>query len=125
MVTLAEAALKFSNSSSPTSPPLAAELLDVEVVGAHAYLLVGVEGDAYLAVLDVGVLLQVDHGLYDLGDAGLVVGAEQRVAVGDDEVFAHVLQEFGKFLGRHGDALGEQNVGAAVVVDNLWLDVGS
>ena len=54
--------------------PLAAEPLDVEVMGTHAYLLVGVEGYADLAVAYLLVVAQVAHGLYNLGYARLVVG---------------------------------------------------
>ena len=79
--------------------PVAAELLHIEVVGTHANLLVGVEGDADVAMLDFVVVAQVAHGLHNLGNTGLVVGAEQCGAVGDDEVFALVSQQFREFLG--------------------------
>ncbi len=62
-----------------------AEGLDVEVLGAAADLLVGGEADADRAVQEIRVVLQPRHEGHDLGDAGLVVGAEQRRAVGVDE----------------------------------------
>ena len=68
--------------------PVCAEAPDVKLVCALAYLLVGIEGDAYLAVLDFGMMLQIIYGRDDFGDAGLIVGAEQRRAVGDDERLA-------------------------------------
>ena len=78
--------------------PLAPELLNVEVVGPHAYLLVRVESHAYVAVLHLVVVAQPAHGLNNLGNAGLVVGAEQGVAVGHDNVLALVGKQFGKFF---------------------------
>ena len=105
--------------------PLATEALHVEMVGTHAYLLVGVEGYAYVAVGNLLVLLQIDHGLHNLGYAGLVVSTQQRRAVGHDEVFAHVVQQLGKLAWRRDNALGEQNVLAVVLLDYLCLDAGT
>ncbi len=102
---------------------VASESVNVEVVGAESDFFVGVEGDADFAVLDVGVLLQIDHGLDDFGDAGFVVGSEQGGAVGDDEVFADVPTEFGKLLDGGDDAFGEGDVAAVIVWDDARLDV--
>ena len=70
-----------------------AELLDGEVDDAAADLLVGVEDDLDRAVRDVGVRGEVADRGEDLGDAGLVVGAEQARPVGDDELVAGVVRE--------------------------------
>ncbi len=72
-----------------------AEGLDVEVLGAAADLLVGGEGDADRAVEELGVVLHPGHRGHDLGDAGLVVGAEQGGAVGVDERVADDLGQVG------------------------------
>ena len=97
--------------------PFAAEALDVELVGALAYLLVGVEGYAHGAVFHLGMLLHVLHGAHNLGYAGLVVGAEQCRAVGHDEVLALVVEQLGELFGREHDAeLVVEGDGAAVVV---------
>ena len=69
-----------------------AEPRDVEVFGAAADLFVGREADADRAVRDVGVRHQVRGRLDDLGDAGLVVRAEQRRAGGGDDVVADLLR---------------------------------
>ncbi len=53
-----------------------AEELYVELVGTETDLLVRVEGDANLAVLHLGMCLEIHHGGDDLGDASLVVGSE-------------------------------------------------
>ena len=55
--------------------PFATELLHVKVVGTHTDFLIGVKGDADIAVLDLLVIAQVAHRLDNLSDACLVVGA--------------------------------------------------
>ena len=84
--------------------PFAAELLDIEVVGAHANLLVGIESHAYVTVLHLLMVAQPAHGLYDLGNASLVVGSQQGCSVGHDEVFAHVIEQLGELLGTADNA---------------------
>ena len=82
--------------------PLATEFLHIEVMGAHTYLLVRVEAHTYVAMLYLIVVAQEAHGLHNLGYAGFVVGAQQRGAVGHNEVLTLMGREFGK-LGRRGD----------------------
>ena len=105
--------------------PVASELLHIEVVGSHANLLIGVERHANLSVLNLLVVAQEADGLHDFGNACLVVGSEQRGAIGDDEVLAYVLEQFGELLGAADDALREQDVAAIVVVDDARMDIGS
>ena len=105
--------------------PLAAEAFDIEVLGAHANLLVGVEGDADDAVGYLGMVAQPAHGLYDLGDACLVVGSQEGMAIGDDKVFADVLQQLGELRRAADDTLGEEDVGAVVLMDDMGLDAGT
>ena len=95
-------------------------------MGAKANLLVGVEAHAHTSVFDFGVIDKVVHGLYNLGYAGLVVGTEQGVAVGYDDVLSYMVEQFGEFGGRGYDTgLGiEHNVTAIVGLDNAGLDVG-
>ena len=85
--------------------PVTAELLHIKVMGTHADLLVGVEGDADVAVLHFRVVSQPAHRLDNLCDARLVISTQERVAVSHDEVFAHVQQQLGELLGRHDDLL--------------------
>ena len=94
-------------------------------MGTQANLLVGVEGDAHLAVLDFGMLAQVHHRCDDFGNACLVVSAEQGGAVGDDQVLAYVVEQFGEDAGLHHDAccLVEDDVLAVVFLDDAWLHV--
>ena len=73
-----------------------AELVDREVDDAAADLLVGVEHDLDRAVRDLGMGDEIGDGGEDLGDAGLVVGAEERRPVGDDELVAGVVRELGR-----------------------------
>ena len=101
--------------------PGAAELVDVEFVGSAAYLFVGIEGYTYGAVLDFGVVQEVFYGGDDLGYACFVVGSEEGVTVGDDEVFADVGFEFGVSVDFGDDVLlcVEDDVAALVVVYDL------
>ncbi len=73
------------------------------MIGARADLLVRVEADPDPPVRELRVLLQVGDGGDDLGDARLVVGAEQRGAVGGDELVADVVGERGALLGVERD----------------------
>ena len=105
--------------------PFATETLHIEFVRAQADFLVGIEGHADAAVLDFGMLLEIGHGLYDFGDARLVVGTQQGVAVGHDDVLAHVVEQFGKLLSRGHDASGfvQHDVLAVVIANNAGLHV--
>ena len=84
--------------------PVTSELLHIEMVGTHADLLVGIEGHTNLAMLDLLVIAQVAHGLNYLCDARLVVGTEQRSAVGDNQILTFVGKQLWKFLRRRNDA---------------------
>ncbi|MDF2970780.1 MAG: hypothetical protein K0R61_1230 [Microvirga sp.] len=77
------------------------------------------------AVLDVRVVDQELGGRHNFRDARLVVGAEQRGAVGRDDVVAdHILQD--RMVG-HADDLGriamQPDVAALVVPHDLRLHV--
>ena len=63
-----------------------AELADVEQRGALADLLVRREGDPDRRPRQLRVGGQMGHRGHDLGHPGLVIGAEQRVAAGSDDV---------------------------------------
>ncbi len=71
--------------------PVGAEKRYVKLVRALADFLIGVESDADFAVLYLGVLFQIGHSRYNFGDAGLVVGAEKRRAVGHDQILADIV----------------------------------
>ena len=107
--------------------PFGTESLHVELVSPLANLLVGVEGHPYLAVLDFGVGQQVLHGRYNLGHTGLVVGTEQCLAIGHNQVLPYVVQQFGKLRRlQHHILLGTQhNIGTAVVLDNAGRHVAA
>ncbi len=55
------------------------------------YLFVGCEGHAHFAVFDFGVLYQKFHGVHYLGNAGFVVGTEQRAPVGYNQILPNVV----------------------------------
>ena len=105
--------------------PLAAKLLHVKVVCTHADFLVGVESHADVSMLYFVVVAQPAHGLYDFGNARLVVSTQQGVPVGHDQVFALVSEQFWKFLGRRHDTLRKHDVVAVIVSDDARLHVGT
>ena len=63
------------------------------MVGAAADLLVDREADPRPRPRQLGMGEQPGDGGHDLGDAGLVVGAEQRRPVGGDDVVPDPLRE--------------------------------
>ena len=107
--------------------PVGTKFLHVEEVCASTNLLIGVEGDADASVRNLMVFHQIGHGFHNLCDAGLVIGAEECVAVGDDEVFAHMVQHLREHLGRGDDAFGgiEDDVTAVVVLNDAGVYVGT
>ena len=107
--------------------PVGTKFLHVEEVCASTNLLIGVEGDADASVRNLMVFHQIGHGFHNLCDAGLVIGAEECVAVGDDEVFAHVVQHLGEHLGRGDDAFGgiEDDVTAVIVLNDAGVNVSA
>ena len=70
-----------------------AELGDGEVDHAAADLLIRVEDDLDGSVRNVWIRGEIADRGKDLGDAGLVVGAEETGPVGDDELVAGVVRE--------------------------------
>ncbi len=104
--------------------PVTGEFLHVEVVGTQANFLVGVEAHADVAVLHLAVLLQPFHGAQYFGDTSLVVGAEQGVTTGDDELLTYVIIHFGELLRVKRDVvLFIQHDGFAVIFDDAWFHV--
>ena len=131
MVMVAPSAEKVSSSILPGAfavdriGEVGAELLQVGLVDAAADFLVGREQDLDRAVLDLRIVRSGMRGVHDLGDAGLVVGAEQRGAVGGDDVVADLVGQRRVFGGAdHLRRIARQHdVAAAVVPDDLRLDV--
>ena len=81
-------AARRSPSRRPCRRSCAPNARDVEQRGALADLLVGREGDADRRARQLRVGGQVGDRGHDLRHPGLVVGAEQRVAAGGDDVVA-------------------------------------
>ncbi|MND60955.1 hypothetical protein D3C80_521980 [compost metagenome] len=106
---------------------IGAELLQVYLGDAAGDFLVGREEDADRAMLDVGIGEQIFGSGHDLGKAGLVVGAQQRRAVGGDDVVADLVLQFRMFGRLDGAALvaRQRDVAALVILDHLRLDVGA
>jgi hypothetical protein len=70
-----------------------------------------------------GLADQRGGGGHDLGDAGLVVGAEQRGAVGGDDVMADLILEVGMLadLDDVAGVAGQLDVAALVVAAQHWV----
>ena len=100
-----------------------AESLDVEEIHAAAHLLIGREADADFAVFDFGMREQVLRGGHDLGHARLVVGAEQRRAVGVDQRVSLEELQFGEVRDPHRELAVQRDVAAVVLLDDAGLDI--
>ena len=77
--------------------PFTAKFLNVEQMSTKTDFFVGIEAYANVAVLNLGMLHQVDHSLNDGCNAGLVVSTEQSVSIGNDEVFALMAEQLGEY----------------------------
>ena len=68
----------------------------------------------------VRILVQIFHERHDLRHARLVVGAEQRGAVGHDKVVANMLRKRGEVLlvEHHAELLVDDDGAALVVLDD-------
>ena len=102
---------------------IGAELLHVELHYAASNLLVGSEPYLNLTMPELRVLNDILHGVHNLGNAGLVVGAKQRRAVGRDQSFTLMSQHLGELRGaqtkpRHTP---ERDVAAVVIRYYLGL----
>lgn len=67
---------------------------------------------------------QILHRGEDLSHTGLVVGAQQGGAVGNDEVLPHILGQAGKFRSPHDNTVRERNV-SALIMDYLGVNIGA
>ena len=96
------------------------------MVGAARDLLVDREADANRRVRLAGIPLQVRDRGHDLGDARLVVGAEQGRAVGGDEIVSELPLQQGQLLRIEHDAriAGQDDAAAVVGFVHLWVDAG-
>ena len=102
---------------------ISAKSLNVKVVSAAADLLVGSKADKNSAVSDLARLKSLNERHY-LGNACLVVSAEQSSSVGGDERSALEMRQMGEHLGREDSAaLSEVYLAAVVVLNYLRIDV--
>ena len=107
--------------------PVGAETLHVKLVRAQTDFLIGIERDADVTVLDFRMSLQIFHSSDNLSDTRLVVGSEQRLAVGHDKVLTLVfakLREIGRRK-HHIAVFVEHDVAALVSLHDARVDVAS
>ena len=102
-----------------------AETGHIEQVCAPTDLLVGGKGHLYRAVFEIGMAQQLLAQGEDLGNAGLIVGAQQGGAVGDHQTLALAAGQLGELnRGEDGTAAFQHQVAAVVIFYNAGLDVG-
>ena len=104
---------------------IGAELFQIGLVDAAANLFIGGEEDLDGAMLDVRILNQELRSIHDLGEPGLVIGAQQRGAVRRDDVVADLVCQRRMLGGAdHLRAIRRQyDVAAAIVLHDLRPDV--
>ena len=107
--------------------PVTAEFLHIKQMGAQPDFLIRIEGDPYFSVFNLGMGLQIGHCLHDFRNAGLVIGSQQRVAVGHNQILAHMVVELGKTLhsGHHSGLLVQHDVAALIVADDARMHAGT
>ena len=93
------------------------------MMGSQANLLVGIEAHANLPVLDLGMLLQIDHRLYNLRNTRFVISAQERGTVCHDEILADMVAQLGEFLHRSDDALRQEDVCAVIFFYDARLHI--
>lgn len=103
-----------------------AQLFEIDLVDAATDFLVGGEQQTDLAVADGAILHEDFGGGDDFGNAGLVVGAQQRRTIRGDDVVADLVGQF-RVLGHLDDAAGiaQRDVAAGIVGDDLGPHVGA
>ena len=105
--------------------PFATKLLDIKFVGTETNFFVRVKTYANLTMFDFGMLYEIHHCLNNFGNTRFVVSTKQSVSVGNDNVFALVLEQFGELLNRsYNTRFGiEHNVCAVIILHNAGLDI--
>jgi len=76
--------------------PVATEFLDIKFMGTQADFFIRIETNTYLAMLDFGMLLQIDNSRNYFGNTSLVVSPQQRFAIGHDQILPLMIQQFGE-----------------------------
>ena len=94
-------------------------------MSSAANLFIGVEGNPYASVWNLGVFHQVSHCFHNLSDACFVISAEKRVAIGDNKVFANVSQHLGKHARGGNDSLNgvQYDIPTIIVLHDAWVDI--
>ena len=107
---------------------LAAKGIDIQQLGSVADLLVRAEANAECGMGQRRVLSDTRDKRHDLGDACLVVCAQQRGAVAADQVLTREVIQGGKLGGTHGNGFTVNRAAdqvAAFVVHDVRLHAGA
>ena len=98
---------------------ISTESFHIEVVLAGADFFVRCEGEGNLSVRNVRILNEVFQCTDDFHDAGLIVTAQQCIAVGYDDVLAHAFCQVRILRRIDGHAAFQCNNAAVVVFDDF------
>ena len=101
-----------------------AEGLYVKAVGSAADLLIRRKADGQPAVRQLGVFGQIGAGRENFGNAGLVVGPQQRAAIGDNEPLPDIARKARKRLCRNHRPVCQPDI-PAFIRHRLRPDTGS
>ena len=117
---------QFTNGTSVHRiSKVASELLYIKVIGSFAYLFVRCKAETDFAVFDFGVLNEIFNCRNYFGYAGFVICAQQRCAIGDDDILTGIVFYFGVFGGLKHNLFDfiENDVLSVVVAYNARTDV--
>ena len=86
-------------------PPIAAELLDIEIIRSLPDLLIRRKGDPHLTMPHLGMIFQITHSGDNRSHASLVIRAKQGRAIGHDNILPLVIRELREHRRREHDIL--------------------
>ena len=106
--------------------PFTTEFLHVKMVGPFPDLLVRSKTDTYLAMFDFRVILQIFHSSDDGCHTAFIVGSQQGLTVGYNNILVFIIIQFRKHLGRKNYILfGAQDDISSFIIYNPWSHIFS
>ena len=107
--------------------PFAAELLDIELMRSQTYFLVGIETDTDFTVFDFRMLFQIGYRRNNLRDTRFVIGTQQSLSVGDNQIFSLMVEQFRELGGRknHFPFCAKNNILTVVILYNARRNIFS
>ena len=105
--------------------PITAETLHVKLMCSQADLFIRIKSDADFSVFDFGMFLKIFNGRDYLSNSCLVVGTEQGMPVGNNQIFTDMVLQFGKLRRRKDDVFlsTQRDVSSLIVLDNSRIHI--